>query len=139
MHATPEQRVNGRRLQLLAQGYSEADATRLAHEIEGVPIAAPRAPTSPSEADDDAIEALHWQHSCEMRRADAATRRAALAQREILRLRRVLASVDAEAARLAEAAGIDRLSADMLLAAARSADAHADEQRAFRLARRRSG
>lgn len=116
MKATPEQRVAGRMRALLVQGYSTDDARRLAHEIEDVPMPVETEVVDVG-ADPNDLEDLHWKHSCEMRRADAATRRAALAQREINLLRGVIATLDAEAERLAEQANEPRtFRADFLIA-----------------------
>lgn len=89
MHATPEQRVEGRRRALLAQGHTPADALALAHEREGVPLP-PAEPVDTAEQ----IEDLHWRHTCELRRADAATARAAKLIREVRILRGVIDALD---------------------------------------------
>ena len=89
MKATPEQRVEGRRKALIAQGLSLDEASIRAHEIEGVPL-----PQTPDVVDpQEEIEDLHWKHTCEMRRADAATKRAALLSTKLRQLR---AAIDAQ-------------------------------------------
>lgn len=118
MRASPEQRVEARRKALCIAGYSDVDAVRMAHEVEGVPLPASAAPTEAVDHD-QVIEDLHWRHTCELRRADAATMRAAKLIREVRLLRSVLEAVDAEAGRIADRIGAARVPLSIRLAHAR--------------------
>lgn len=78
MHATPQQRVTARAKILENQGWLADAALTEAYRLEGV---TPPQPAAPAEVVGDRdfeaeIEDLHWQHSCEMRRADACAARA---------------------------------------------------------------
>ena len=94
MHATAKQRVAATTKILENKGWDGQAALEEAHRLENVPMPPkPAAPVDDEEPRDfeAEIEELHWNHTCEMRRADAC---AARARRTFERERVTLGALD---------------------------------------------
>lgn len=79
--STKEQRIAATIRVLCLRGASEAEATEEAYRREG--LAPPKDADAEIERLEREVEELHWQLSCERRRADACAKRAGILLRRL--------------------------------------------------------